>query len=142
MQGEEGSGLRALEVAARTLQRGEADVMLAGAVDLAGDLRKVLGTDGLRPFARDGAPLPFDEASPGAAVGEGAAAVVLKRLSDAQAHGDRIYAVIRGFGAAGRHGARVRRVARRGLRGGGEPRVERGRQPGRLGGAHRGAGQR
>ncbi len=101
VQGEEGSGLRALEVAARTLQRGEADVMLAGAVDLAGDLRKVLGTDGLRRFARDGVPLPFDEASPGAAVGEGAAAVVLKRLSDAQAHGDRIYAVVRGFGAAG-----------------------------------------
>ncbi len=33
-------------------------------------------------------------------IGEGAAALVLKRLEEAQRDGDRIYAVIRGVGSA------------------------------------------
>ena len=56
--GEEGSGLRALQVASRMLQRGEVDVMLAGAVDLAGDLRQVLATDSLRRYSRRGQATP------------------------------------------------------------------------------------
>ncbi|MBS1149559.1 MAG: omega-3 polyunsaturated fatty acid synthase, partial [Myxococcaceae bacterium] len=99
--GEEGSGLRSLEVATRMLQRGEVDLMLAGAVDLAGDIRQVLATDALRPYSRSGTAAPFDRAADGPTVSEGAAAVVLKRLDDAVRDGDRIYAIIRGFGAAG-----------------------------------------
>jgi len=85
VQAEEGSGLRALEVAARLLQRGEVDCMIVGAVELAGDLRRVLAAEEL---GRGG--LPAD----------GAAAVVLKRLGDATRAGDAISAVIRGFGAS------------------------------------------
>ena len=85
---EETSGLRALEVAMRALQKHELDVALAGAVDLNGDLRTLLATDAIRPNPRDGT-IP----------GEGAACVVLKRLGDAQRDGDRIYAVIRDVGA-------------------------------------------
>src|SRR5208282_4597710 len=44
---------------------------------------------------------PFDRRADGARVAEGAAALVLKRLEDAVASGDRIYAVVRGIGAAG-----------------------------------------
>ena len=43
---------------------------------------------------------PFDAAVDGYCPGEGTGAVVLKRLADAQCDGDRVYAVIRGFGAS------------------------------------------
>ena len=97
---EDTSGLRALDVAVRALQRGELDVALAGAVDLNGDLRSFAATDALRAYARDGMARPFDENAGGAAPGEGAACVVLKRLADAERDGDHIYAVVRGVGAA------------------------------------------
>ncbi len=97
---EEASGLRSLEVAARMLQRGETDAMIAGAVDLAGDVRAVLGTDRLRPWSRTGTARPLDHRADGPVPGEGAAAVVLKRLSDATRDGDRVYAVVQGIGSA------------------------------------------
>ncbi len=82
---EDSSGLRAFEVAVRALQRGDLDVALVGAVDLAGDVRSALAT----------------RASGGTGpVGEGAAAVVLKRLADAERADDTIYAVVRGCGVA------------------------------------------
>ena len=84
------SGLRALEIGLRALQAGELDAVLVGAVDLCGDLRAVasrLDLGGLDSF--EGLAPP----------GEGAAAVVLKRLDDARADGDRIYSVVRGIGA-------------------------------------------
>jgi acyl transferase domain-containing protein/3-hydroxymyristoyl/3-hydroxydecanoyl-(acyl carrier protein) dehydratase len=97
---EESSGIRALEVAIRQLQKRELDQALVGAVDLAGDLRVVLGQHALRPFSRSGNSTPFDASADGAIIGEGACAVVLKRLEDAERDGDRIYAVIRGIGTA------------------------------------------
>ena len=82
-------GLQALEIAVRFLQQGEADLMLAGAVELTGDLRNLVANhvlDGL-----GGPQMP---------VGEGALALVLKRLDDARRDGDRIHAVIEGIGSA------------------------------------------
>ncbi|HEX4607389.1 MAG TPA: beta-ketoacyl synthase N-terminal-like domain-containing protein, partial [Urbifossiella sp.] len=79
---EEASAARAVELAVRALQAGEIDRAVAGGVDLAGDPRTVLPGHAGRP-------------------GEGAAAFVLKRLADAERDGDRVYAVIRGIGAAG-----------------------------------------
>jgi acyl transferase domain-containing protein/3-hydroxymyristoyl/3-hydroxydecanoyl-(acyl carrier protein) dehydratase len=90
---EESSGLRALQVAVRALQANELELVLAGAVDLAGDLRTLLATDALR--------VPGEAAVPG----EGAACVVLKRLADARRDGDRIYAVIPNLDAATPPGA-------------------------------------
>ncbi len=97
---EESSGIRALEIAVRQLQNRELDQALVGAVDLAGDLRAVLGQHKLHPLSISGDSKPFDAAADGATVGEGACAVVLKRLEDAERDGDRIYAVIRGIGTA------------------------------------------
>lgn len=97
---EENSGLRALEAARRALQRGEIDLGIAGAVDLAGDLRHLWAVDHRRPYGKTGASVPFDTSADGPMPGEGAVALVLKRRSDALRDGDRIYATVRGFGTA------------------------------------------
>jgi PfaB family protein len=96
---EAASGLRALEIAVRSLRVGETDLHIAGAVDLAGDLRHVAAT-GLRAFGSGDRVRPFDASADGTLPGDGAAALVLKRLSDAKADGDRVYAVVRGLGFA------------------------------------------
>jgi acyl transferase domain-containing protein/3-hydroxymyristoyl/3-hydroxydecanoyl-(acyl carrier protein) dehydratase len=102
---EESSGLRALEVAVRALQRGELDEALVGAVDLPGDVRAVLATHRRRPFSPSGRARPFEAGADGPVVGEGAVALVLKRLDDAVRDGDTIRAVIRGIGTAAGGGA-------------------------------------
>ena len=98
---EDCSGVRALETAVRALQNHELDRAVAGAVDLTGDLRTLLATDALQPYSRRGCAQPFDARADGPVPGEGSVALVLKRLDDARRDGDRIYAVIRGIGAAG-----------------------------------------
>ncbi len=77
---DENSGTQALQVAVDMLQRGQLDTAIVGAVDLAGDLRAVLAASRIGTLH-----------SPG----EGAAALVLKRLDDACRDGDRVYAAIR-----------------------------------------------
>lgn len=96
----ENSGIRALEAAFRQLQNGELDRALVGAVDLAGEFRSVLARHAISPFSSFENGHPFDLKSDGTAVGEGACAVVLKRLEDAERDGDRIYAVVKGIGIA------------------------------------------
>lgn len=81
---EAAGGLQAVEIAARFLQQGETDLMIAGAVDLTCDPRHL-------------AVSRHEDLPPG----EGAAALVLKRLEDARRDGDHVYAVLQGFGAAG-----------------------------------------
>lgn len=93
---EENSGVRALEAAIRGLQQGEIDRALTGAVDLAGDVRTVLGNTAFDTVA--GAAGHTERI-----IGEGAVSMVLKRLDDAQRDGDRIYAVITGIGTATGH---------------------------------------
>jgi acyl transferase domain-containing protein/3-hydroxymyristoyl/3-hydroxydecanoyl-(acyl carrier protein) dehydratase len=83
---EESSSATAVQLAVRALRLGEIDRALVGGVDFTGDPRQLLATSELtgdRTFA------------------DGAAALVLKRLSDAERDGDRVYAVLRGVGAAG-----------------------------------------
>ena len=94
------SGLRALESAVAALMRGEIDTALVGAVDFACDPRAVAADAHFRRFAPGAQARPFDPRSAGTVAGEGAAAMVLRRLPDALARGDRIYAVVRGSGAA------------------------------------------
>ncbi|MEJ2471325.1 MAG: beta-ketoacyl synthase N-terminal-like domain-containing protein [Desulfuromonadales bacterium] len=100
LSSEENSGLRALEVGVRALQEGAINKAIVGAADMAGDLRSVLGQHAAQPFSASGRAKPFDRHADGTVIGEGAAAVVLKRLDDARQDGDRIHAVIRGIGTA------------------------------------------
>ncbi len=95
---EAASGNRALEIGVRSLQRRESDVVLVGAVDLAGDIRQVLSNaeSGLRS-KKEGVS-PFDHDADGTLPGEGAAALVIKRHDQAVADGDRIYALVSGIG--------------------------------------------
>lgn len=100
LSSEENSGIRALGTAVSLLQQGELDHAVVGAVDLAGDLRAAMGHHAVHPFSTSGQCRPFDPLADGSIIGEGASAVVLKRLSDAERDGNRIYAVIRGIGAS------------------------------------------
>lgn len=91
------SSLAAVLAGCGALARGETDVVLAGGVahNLVPEYYVALGLLGaLSP--RGG--LPFHLDAEGFVPAEGAGAVVLKRLEDARADGDRIYAVIKGHG--------------------------------------------
>ena len=96
------SGLKALAIAVRALQRREVDGMLVGAVDLPGDLRRLVKAHSRHPYASEAPPSCLDRRADGTLPGEGAVAMVLKRLADARRDGDRVYAVVRGWGAARR----------------------------------------
>jgi len=95
------SGTRALEIAVRSLQKNETRAMLVGAVDFPGDLRRALAAGKSGDLAQDNIIRPFDTVSGGTLPGEGATALVLKRLDAALADGDPVYAVITGIGTAG-----------------------------------------
>ena len=69
---------------------------LAGGVNLMLSPESFIAFSHSRMLAPDGRCKTFDAAADGFARGEGAAVVVLKRLVDAQADGDRILAVMRG----------------------------------------------
>ncbi|MEE2811532.1 MAG: beta-ketoacyl synthase N-terminal-like domain-containing protein, partial [Candidatus Thermoplasmatota archaeon] len=85
--------------ACRLLQTRQVDLMIAGASD------RTMDPATFAKFSAIGAlsathSTPFDAGANGFVMGEGAGAVILKRLSDAIGDGDRIHAVIRGVGAS------------------------------------------
>lgn len=90
------SSLVAVDAAVMNLRAGTCDVALAGGVNLILSPKPYLMTCQAGMLSIDGRCATFDEAANGIARGEGVGAVVLKRLSDAKAHGDNIIAVIRG----------------------------------------------
>ncbi len=90
------TSLLAVHLACRGLLQGDCDLALAGGVSVkfpqrAGYLYQEGGI-----VSPDGHCRPFDAAAAGTVSGEGVAVVVLKRLADALADGDRVRAVIRG----------------------------------------------
>ena len=90
------SSLVSVHMAAESLRSGECDAALAGGVNLTLLPESTLATCRARMLSPDGSCKAFDGAADGYVRGEGAGMVFLKRLSDAQAHSDRILAVIRG----------------------------------------------
>jgi len=90
------SSLVALHAAARHLQAGEATLAVAGGVNLILSPETMIAFSNARMLSPDGHCRPFDGRANGYVRGEGAGVVVMKRLTDAVADGDRILAVMRG----------------------------------------------
>ncbi|MDR0337094.1 MAG: beta-ketoacyl-[acyl-carrier-protein] synthase family protein [Planctomycetaceae bacterium] len=96
-----GSSLAAIIEAVRTIQRGSADVMIAGGCGnrVNQDFQTRINSYFVAPQHSDPnrVPRPFDIDRCGSVLGEGAGAFVLERRDFAKARGAKIYATIRGF---------------------------------------------
>ena len=97
------TGITSIGEAVRRIQRGDADVMMAGGAE--GYLTKMaistfsrLGAASTRNDEPESACRPFSGDRDGMVVGEGAAAFVLETLEHAQARGARILAEFAGYG--------------------------------------------
>ncbi|MQY26906.1 polyketide synthase Pks13 [Nocardia aurantia] len=90
------STLVAVHQAVRALRSGEADVALAGGVNMLVAPAATLGFEANGAIAKDGHVKAFSADADGFVRSEGGGLVVLKRLADAERDGDQIYAVIKG----------------------------------------------
>ncbi|MEE8526588.1 MAG: SDR family NAD(P)-dependent oxidoreductase, partial [Thermoanaerobaculia bacterium] len=90
------SSLVAIHLACRSLRGGETDLALAGGVNVVLSPEGTINLCKARMMAADGRCKTFDRAADGYVRGEGCGIVVLKRLSEARADGDRILALVRG----------------------------------------------
>jgi 3-oxoacyl-(acyl-carrier-protein) synthase len=90
------SSLVAVHMACEQLRAGGCDMALAGGVGIT--FPQALGylhRDGMI-FSADGSCRPFSAEANGTGIGHGCGVVLLKRLADAEADGDEIWAVVRG----------------------------------------------
>jgi len=93
------SALSAIDAASEGLVEREYDAVIVGGID------RNMGPEPFVKFCKIGAlsatgTRPYGEGADGFVMGEGAAFFMLKRLTDAERSGDRIYAVIRGVAGA------------------------------------------
>ncbi|ADV62582.1 Beta-ketoacyl synthase [Isosphaera pallida ATCC 43644] len=109
------SSLAAIHLACLELQTRRADLVLSGGLDTFNDIFMYMCFSKTPALSPSGQARPFDAGADGTTLGEGLGVVVLKRLADAEAQGDRIYAVIRGLGSAsdGKGSSGVRAAGRR-----------------------------
>ncbi|MFI0357070.1 SDR family NAD(P)-dependent oxidoreductase [Actinomadura sp. 9N407] len=92
------SSLVSTHLAVQALRAGEADVALAGGVNVLLSPTITVTFDQAGGTSPDGHCKAFDASADGMVRAEGCGAVVLKRLSDALRDGDRVLAVVRGSG--------------------------------------------
>ena len=90
------SSLVALHWAIQSLRRGEANMALAGGVNLTLIPDGSILTSRARMISPDGRCKTFDASANGYVRGEGCGILALKRLADAQRDGDTVLAVVRG----------------------------------------------
>jgi len=90
------SSLVSLHLAAESLRRGECDSAVAGGVQLNTHPGFPVTFSKANMLSPDGRCKTFDEAADGYVRGEGCGILILKRLEDAQAAGDKILALFRG----------------------------------------------
>ena len=118
------SSLMAVYQACQSLSLGECDLALAGGVNLMLSPATTISLCKLNVLSPDGVCRAFDAGANGYVRGEGGGIAVLKRLSDAKADNDRIFAVIRGAavnhdgssnGIAAPNGAAQRQLLERAL---------------------------
>lgn len=94
------SSLSALRMALSELVEYRSDMMLVGGVDTDNTIFMYMCFSKTPAFSLQGQIRPFDISADGMLIGEGLGILVLKRLEDAIADNDRIYAVIRGIGSS------------------------------------------
>ncbi|GLZ35965.1 polyketide synthase [Lentzea sp. NBRC 105346] len=94
------SSLIAIDHAVNELAGGRCDAVLAGGVHHGHDATLWTVFARLGALSRTAGIRPLSGNADGLLIGEGTGIVVLKRLSDARAAGDRVYAVVRGTGVA------------------------------------------
>ncbi|WP_434446502.1 type I polyketide synthase [Lentzea sp. E54] len=90
------SSLVTIHVACQALLGRDCDIALAGGVSIRPPVHEGYQHTEGGILASDGRCLPFDVDAHGVVAGNGVAAVVLRRLEDAMADGDTIYAVVKG----------------------------------------------
>ncbi|MEZ4336079.1 MAG: SDR family NAD(P)-dependent oxidoreductase [Sandaracinaceae bacterium] len=93
------SAMAAMNAAMEGLEEYDYDVVLTGGVDANMSASSYIKFCKIGALSATGT-RPFDAGADGFVMGEGAAVFMLKRLEDAEKDGDRIYAVIRGFGGS------------------------------------------
>jgi 3-oxoacyl-[acyl-carrier-protein] synthase II len=98
------TGANAVGDAYRILQRGDADVMLAGSSEASVNPLPFAGFCAARSMSKrndspETASRPFEKNRDGFVMGEGAGVAILERLDHAQARGARAYAEIVGYGS-------------------------------------------
>lgn len=99
------TGTHSIGEAFRTIQYGDADVMIAGGTEASITPIGVAGFTALTALSTSEDPMrasiPFDKDRNGFVMGEGAGIVVLESLEHAQARGAKIYAELAGYGSTG-----------------------------------------
>ena len=98
------SGTNSVGEAMRTIQYGDADIMLAGGTEAAVCPTGIGGFDALTALCSSDDPdrssIPFDKDRTGFVLGEGAGVLVLEELEHAKARGAKIYAEVAGYGCS------------------------------------------
>ena len=94
------SSLSAIHLAMLELQSGKSDMVVTGGVDTLNDIFMHMCFAKTRALSASGNARPFSRDADGTVLGEGIGILVLKRLSEAEKDGNRIYAVIKGLGSS------------------------------------------
>jgi 3-oxoacyl-[acyl-carrier-protein] synthase II len=94
------TGSHAIGEAKRMIERGEADVVVAGGTEAALTPLCMAAFDRMGALSRKGVSRPFDNQRDGFVMGEGAGVVVLERGDLARARGAKIYGYVVGYGAS------------------------------------------
>lgn len=92
------SSLVALHLACESLRNGECEFAITGGANLILGVESMIALSRAQMLSPDGRCSTFDEKANGIVRGEGCGVIVLKRLADARADGDRIHALIRATG--------------------------------------------